>query len=203
MQHRGFDNRWIGWMRSLLQSSSLALGINDSIGNWFNNRRGLKQENSLSPLLFILVTDTLVKILETANSENQIQGIDSDGVTGHIQCLQVADDTLVFCNAEKSSIKILKLILYAFELITGLKINFHKSQLIALGINEEMLDGFAAMLGCNAGKLPTRYLGISLHHSMLSKRDWPFLLEKITKRLCGWKCRTLILVEFWCLKFDS
>lgn len=54
----------------------------------------------------------------------------------------------------------LKFILYDFELVTGLKINFQKIHLVELGIKHELTKDFATIVGCQVTTLPTHYLGI-------------------------------------------
>ena len=72
-------------------------------------------------------------------------------------------------------------------MITGLSINFHKTQLIGINISDELARTLASMLGCKISSLPTRYLEISLHHSKFNKANCSFLSEKIIEKLSGWK----------------
>ena len=142
-------------MHVLLSTTNLALVINNSVGSWFRNWRELKQGNPLSPLLFILVTDVLTNILKLSWTEKLINNLGPSGMDGFSQCLQFADDTLLFSDVSKSDINSLKLILYCFESSLGLSIN----------INDELAITLASMLGCKVLSLPTRYLGIPLHLS--------------------------------------
>jgi len=50
-----------------------------------------------------------------------------------ITCLQYADDTLMFLPQDLVSIKRVKILLYIFELLSGLFINFNKSLIYPLG----------------------------------------------------------------------
>ena len=54
---------------------------------------------------------------------------------------------IVFSEASKDQIKILKLILYSFELMTRLEINFEKTKLIGIGLSSEKVSGYARILG--------------------------------------------------------
>jgi hypothetical protein len=47
--------------------------------------------------------------------------------------LQYADDTILFLEHDLDKARNMKLILTAFELVLGLKINFHKSELFCFG----------------------------------------------------------------------
>ena len=78
-----------------------------------------------------------------------------------------ADDTIIFCEAKEDQLY-LKWVLHWFEASLGLKINLDKSELIPVGVVEN-LDALAVELGCWIGHLPTTYLGLSLgvaHKSM-------------------------------------
>ena len=159
------------WLDAFLASSTSALNINNTLGSWFPNRRGLKQGNPLSPLLFILIADTLTRILETANSEKLLEGFDDFSITRQVLSLHFTDDTLIFLKADKQYLNTLKFILYAYELATGLKINFQKSQFIGLGISDLLGKKLADMLGCQASRLPIQYLGLPLDYTTPRNKD--------------------------------
>ena len=130
------------------------LVIDNSSDPWFINRIGLKQGNLLPRLFFILVVDTLTRILKTANSEGLLDGIGSYNITGHFHSLHFVDDTLLIYEADKENSNTLKFILYGFELTSGLKINSVKSQLVGLGVSNSLSNIFDKMLGCQVSKLP-------------------------------------------------
>ena len=67
--------------------------------------------------------------------------------------------------------KNLKLVLVAFEKLSGLKINFHKSELFCFGLAKERSKEFSELFGCNQGALPFKYLGIPMHFHRLLKKD--------------------------------
>jgi hypothetical protein len=50
-----------------------------------------------------------------------------------LSILQYADDTILFLEDDLDKDKGLKLVLSAFEKLSGLKINFHKSELFCFG----------------------------------------------------------------------
>jgi hypothetical protein len=60
---------------------------------------------------------------------------------------------------DDDSILNLKLLLYCFESISGLKINYHKSEVFVLGGNEEVREEITAKLNCMLGTFPMVYLG--------------------------------------------
>ena len=85
----------------------------------------------------------------------------------------------------------MKLLLYAFEQLSGLKINFHKSEILCFGEAKEFEDQYMGLLGCNTGAFPMRYLGIPIHYKKMSNADWLKVQERFEKRLSSWKGKNL------------
>lgn len=67
--------------------------------------------------------------------------------------------------------EILKLALYAFEKLSGLKINFYKSELFLYGEAQFFRKEYAELFGCKDGYFPFRYLGIPMHHRKITNKD--------------------------------
>jgi hypothetical protein len=65
----------------------------------------------------------------------------------------------------------MKLLLCAFEQLSGLKINFYKSELFCYGVAKANQIEYTQIFGCNAGSFPFRYLGIPMHHRKLLYKD--------------------------------
>lgn len=51
-------------------------------------------------------------------------------------------------------------ILRMFEMLSGLKVNFHKSSLVGINIERGELDSMANILKCEVGSIPFSFLGI-------------------------------------------
>ncbi|RVW38226.1 Transposon TX1 uncharacterized 149 kDa protein [Vitis vinifera] len=73
-----------------------------------------------------------------------------------ISHLFFADDTIVFCEANKEHLTYLSWILLWFEAASGLRINLDKSEIIPVGVVEE-IEEMAVELGCRVGSLPSQY----------------------------------------------
>ena len=78
------------------------------------------------------------------------------------------------------------MILIWFEVVSGLKINLGKSELVLVGMVDN-LDLLLIVLGCKQGTLPMKYLGLPLGAKFKDKAIWNPILEKIERRLAGWK----------------
>ena len=78
----------------------------------------------------------------------------------------------------------LKFILCVFEQLTGLKINFHKSEVSFFGKAVEKHDEYAYIFTCKKGDFPFKYLGIPMHY-----KSCLIVIGKIQRR--KWKKRML------------
>jgi hypothetical protein len=77
-----------------------------------------------------------------------------------------------------------------FELISGMRINFHK--IVPMNILEgEEIDQFANIFGCPVGAFPIKYIGIPLHYQKLRREDLQPLIDKIIKKIAGWRGKLL------------
>jgi hypothetical protein len=85
------------------------------------------------------------------------------------------------------SILNLKLILYRFEWMSGLKINFHKSEVYVFGVDQVEKERMANMLNCKLGGWPLRYLGIPISDNRLGISAFYGIRDKMRKRLDPWK----------------
>ena len=49
--------------------------VNDNVGNFFQTKKGLRQGDPLSPIVFNLVADMLALLVSRAREDNQIKGV--------------------------------------------------------------------------------------------------------------------------------
>ena len=70
-------------------------------------------------------------------------------------------NTLIFCGDENEQIGYLRCVLLCFEAVSGLKINFGKSEMVLVGDVHE-IERLASLLGCKISTLPLKFLGLLL-----------------------------------------
>jgi len=88
----------------------------------------VRQGDPLSPILFNIVVDMLAIFISRAKEAKQIHGVVPHLVDEGLSVLQYADDTIIFMGNDLERAKNMKLLLFAFEQLSRLKINFHKSE---------------------------------------------------------------------------
>jgi hypothetical protein len=80
----------------------------------------------------------------------------------------------------------MKLLLCIFEQLSGLKINFHKSEIFCFGKAKKVEDQYRDLFGCEAGAFPFRYLGIPIHYRKLKNGEWKPVEDRFEKKLSCW-----------------
>lgn len=193
LESRGFSSKWILWIKQLVTGGSLGIMVNGEDSAYFKPGKGLRQGDPLSPLLFNLVGDVFSRMLDKAASSACIRGVLHDFREGGVISLQYADDTILFSSVDQEHLFNLKHVIMWFEQISGMRVNFHKSELITMNVEVEDTQRIADIFNCPIGSFPLKYLGVPLHHSKLSREDLQPLVDKLLHRIAGWRGKLLSL----------
>lgn len=115
----------------------------------------------MAPFLFLIIAEGLNGLLRRAVELDRFRGFSfgrGDGVT--VSMVQFADDTLFIGEASYQNVETLKCMLRCFELVSGLKVNFHKSKLIGVKVEDGDLSRFASSLHRKTSSTPFKFLGL-------------------------------------------
>jgi hypothetical protein len=148
-------------------------------------------------VLFNIVADMLAILIVRAKVEGQIDGVIPYLVDDGLSILQYVDDTIIFLDHDLEKANNLKLILFAFELLMGLKINFHKNEIFCFSEAKEIESQYSSIFECQSGSYPFWYLGIPMHYRKLSNSDWKNIEQRIEKSLVVGKANIYLLVGVW------
>ncbi|WKA05206.1 hypothetical protein VitviT2T_023185 [Vitis vinifera] len=178
----GFGERRIKWIEWCISTVRFSVLINGSPSGFFQNSRGLRQGDPLSPYLFVITMEVLSCLLRRVISGGflsrwRVRGRGGEGIL--ISHLLFADDTLVFCEESHDQLTYLSWLLMWFEACSGLRVNLEKSELIPVGRVHDIED-LTLELGCKVGGLP---LGAPFKSEVV----WDGVEEKFRKRLAIWK----------------
>ena len=99
-------------------------------------------------MVSLIVGEVLSIMLKEAASKGIFRGISTSEQITH---LQFADDTVIFLDGTLSSAKGVKSVLQCFQLLSGLKINYEKSEIFASSSVNNELSETAAAIGCKIG----------------------------------------------------
>jgi hypothetical protein len=84
---KGFSPKWISWVKSFITGGSVTINVNDEVGPFFRTRKGLRQGDPLSPILFNIVANILAILIERAKADNQVSGVVPHLVDGGLSIL--------------------------------------------------------------------------------------------------------------------
>ena len=187
----GFPQLWISWIMACVTSAAASILINGSPTAPFKLHRGLRQGDPLSPFLFDLAVETLSLVIEKASGLGLWEGVAVSRGGPKITHLQYADDTIIFCPPKLDFLHNIKKALILFQLASGLQVNFHKSSIHGIHVDNHWLQGAAASLLCKVGSFPLTYLGLPIGGNSSRIALWDPIIKKIEKKLATWKGKLL------------
>ena len=187
----GFCDQWCCWIKKVVQGGTVSVKLNNSEGSYFVSHKGVRQGDPLSPILFNFVADCLARMVRQAQSHNLLCGLADHLIDKGVAILQYADDTILCIKDDTEMATNLKLLLYLYELMSGLKINFDKSEVTMIHGDDSRQLVFAEIFNCQTGSFPIKYLGVPVSPGRLHVKDWLSLEEKILKKLSAWKGSSL------------
>jgi hypothetical protein len=117
----------------------------------------------------------LAILIKRAKSDGQIEGVIPHLVNDGLSILQYVDDTILFLDHDLEKARNLKLLLIAFEELSGLKTNFHKGGVFCFGEAKDNELQYEQLFGCKKGSFPFKYLGIPIHFKKLNNKDWEMI----------------------------
>ncbi|GKV49208.1 hypothetical protein SLEP1_g55970 [Rubroshorea leprosula] len=191
LSRMGFNVMWRGWIQECLRSSMISVLINGSPTRQFPVGKGIRQGDPLSPFLFLIVAEGLNGLMSTAVEKELYKGVMIGNGATMVTHLQFADDTIFFGEATEDNIRVIKSIMRIFEMASGLKINFGKSQLMGVEVDSDWKVRMACILYCKEGKLPFKYLGVPVGGNHRRLAMWQPLLTSFRKKLSSWKGKHL------------
>lgn len=204
----------IEWIRECISTTSFSVVVNGELHGFFKGKKGLRQGDPISSLLFVLAMDVLSKMLD--------EGVLNKRFKPHPSCeaplithLSFTDDVLVFFDGSQESLMGILEILEEFKQLSCLSINKDKTELMIDGGSHSVCQEMAEAMGIKQGALPIRYLGVPLSSKRMKISDFKPLLDKIEARFNSWTVKHLSFagrfqliqaviyatISFWCSIF--
>ncbi|XP_074300969.1 uncharacterized protein LOC141632309 [Silene latifolia] len=133
----GIPQKFCDWIISLVTSTRFSLKINGSTEGYFEGKRGLRQGDPLSHLLFVLCMEVLTRIFKGLKNASQF--------SFHPKCVKLdlthlifADDLLVFVRGDLPSVQAVKHCLDLFSSYSGLVPNASKTNIYFAGVRADV-----------------------------------------------------------------
>lgn len=131
LQSFGFDSKFCSWVKVILNSAKLSFSVNGRPVGYFNCKRGVRQGDPLSPLLFCIAEDVLSRALLLLVQNGSIlpmAGPKGFSTPSHVL---YADDILIFCRGTRSNLLHIKHLLDKYGEASGQLISPNKCKFYA------------------------------------------------------------------------
>ena len=177
--------KWIEVFYTNITSSVIQ---NGHLSSFFEISRGCRQGDPLSPYIFIICAEFLAnKIRQNKN----IKGINVRNSEHKIS--QYADDTSVFLDGSEKSLKALLKELEYFARISGLKVNFDKTQLVWIGSKKFDQNSIKTKWKLIWGKQTFKMLGINFNTDLtkMIKENYMQKVKTLESMIKQWERRSL------------
>ncbi|KAL0448005.1 UNVERIFIED_CONTAM: putative mitochondrial protein [Sesamum latifolium] len=162
--------------------------------------RGLRQGDPLLPYLFLLCTESLSSLFRAADERGTISGVAVCWGAPKISHLLFADDTMIFCLANPTTVKHVRRTLETYKKVPDQEINLSKSS--AAFSRNTLADTRALLAAELCIRLENKhevYLGLPAIAFRSKRALFAHLKDKIWKRIHGWHERTLSQAGKACL----
>ena len=100
LMEKKVDTRWITWIMGCISNPKYSIFINGRPRGRIKATRRI-QGDPLSPFIFLLISKMLSALLNRLYEKGKFEGSKVGKISIHVHCLQIADDTLIFCKYEK------------------------------------------------------------------------------------------------------
>ena len=123
----GFLEVWVEMIMSCVSTPSFSVRINGKAYGNITPSRGIRQGDLLSPCMFLLCAEGFTLLLARAEFEGRLHGVALCRNAPSINNLLFADDSLIFCQANKDEVQLVFDTLQLYAEASGQCINLEKS----------------------------------------------------------------------------
>jgi hypothetical protein len=188
----GFPNKLVNTIMLCVKSVSFSILINGDPSPSFNPKRGIRQGDPLSPYLFILCAEVFSGLIKKYHDHGKLHGISIARNAPALSHLFFADDSMVFCMANKTEAGHIMDNLEEYQSISGQKINLQKSEMVfSPKLLQSIKTEFQTYMPIQVSDNISKYLGLPTHVGKSKNQIFNFIMERIRKKLKGWKEKNL------------
>jgi hypothetical protein len=187
-----FPQNLVQTIMNCVSTVSFSILVNGHPSPYFNPLRGIMQGDPLSPYLFIICADVFFSMIIYKQNQSLIQGIVIAQTSPKVTHLFFADDSIIFCKANKEEVSQLKAVFEDYQRISGQQINLDKSEMMFSPLmHHHIKQELQEILPFSITNSIDKYLGLPTHIGHSKQAAFSFIMDRIRKKLKGWKERYL------------
>lgn len=133
LRELGIPRQFITWIMAIVQTVTYSFNINGHYSDLLQAKRGIRQGDPISPLLFVIIMEYMHRIMMKMQLDPNFNH--------HTRCeklsftnLQFADDVLLLCRGDPISVEVMMEAFKKFTDTTGLKVNSAKCRMYFEGM---------------------------------------------------------------------
>lgn len=154
--------------------------------------RGIRQDDPLSPFLFLLCMEGRHSLIPKANSDSSIHGCALCRRSPKLTHLLFVDDILLFCRSSRNECQKVLEILASYESMLGQQINrWKKSIFFSRSTMDAIRTEIKEALGVPKSLHYDKYLGLTSLVGRHKKSSFDYIKERIWRKLQVWEERLL------------
>ena len=186
-----FSYTIINWVKILYRNITSCVANNGWFSDFFELSRGVRQGCPLSPYLFIISSEIFAISIR---SNNKIKGININGDSSKIG--QYADDTFMAFLFDQDSLDEILNTLDRFELLSGLKVNYDKTEILRIGSLKNSDAKLYTQKCLTWTNNPSVLLGISVGTELneITSKNYDQMINKIHNIIKLWQSRQITLL---------
>ena len=192
MRKMGFSSRWVDLIMACMGLASYQVLVNGVPRGDIWLTSGIRQDDPLSPYLFLICLEALNQQLQHAAKSKVIRGFSLCRNGLRISHLFFADDTFLLCRASRGDLEVILQLLQSYELASRQKLNTEKTTVFfSKATMEERRVELVEFLGVNKVREYEKYLGLLAVVGRNKKESLNDIRERVWNKLQGWKERLL------------
>ena len=179
----GFCDRWVNW---IMERITIVFSSSNIIGEpkgYVITSTGIRQGDPLPPYLLLLVSEGFTNLSDQAGRGKRLTGMKFSRSGLSITHIFFADDSLIFCKADKKQAEEVSGILKTYEKGSGQVINMEKSSVffsrnVEPNKQRQICSSLESIKVVKLGK----YLGLPMVITKTKDQIFSFIREKCKKK---------------------
>ncbi|GAA0148318.1 hypothetical protein LIER_07795 [Lithospermum erythrorhizon] len=188
----GIPGKLVPLIMDLVSGVTYSALVNGEQCGYIVPSRGLRQKDPLSPYLFILYTEELIALINTAVAKGDWKDIKVNIKGPVVSHLLFTDDALLFAWASVEECMVVKGMLQLYENTSGQRVNYHKSAIaFSLNVGEELKRDICEVFGVAEVSSHAKYLGLPTVAGKSKVELFDSITDRVQSKVEEWQPKLL------------